>query len=132
MRSSRRRVTTAQICRGHSKSCAFFNRSSKNVAASDKQRAFALGAEVGPLDLSRGGNACGPHGQGIGGHVDGKLGGLAGGDVEDIQIAIRFVNDAVLVIGAGPAQIPLGAAGQLRSVFGLGVVGIEVESIVLV
>jgi hypothetical protein len=112
--------------------CSFFNGSGKNVAASNQQRAFALGAEADPLDLSSSGNARRPHGQSIGRHIDGKLGGLAGGDVEDIQLAVHLVDDAVFVIGAGPAQIPVGAMGQLRSTFGLGVVGIEIERVVFV
>ena len=52
--------------------------------------------------------------------------------VEYIQLAVRFVDDAVFVIGAGPADIPLGAVGQLVGLFGLRIVGIEIQRVVFV
>ena len=57
---------------------------------------------------------------------------LAGGDVVNIQLAAGFIDDLIFVIGAGPANIPFGAMGELVGLFGFGVVGVEIEGVVFV
>src|SRR5208337_5364738 len=103
-----------------------------DVAACDEQGTFTLGAEAKGFDVGGRGNLRRAHGQRIGGNGDGDLPGLAGRDVVDVQLAIGFVDDLILVVGAGPAHVPFGAVGELLGLFRCDVVSVEIESVVFV
>src|SRR5579859_272757 len=117
---------------GEIASRAFFDGSGEDVAARDEQGALSLGAEAKAFDVVGGGNVRGAHGEGVGRNGDGDWLRLAGCYVVDIQFAAGFIHDLAFMIGAGPADIPLGAVRKLVGLFGLYIVGIEVERVVLV
>ncbi len=65
-------------------------------------------------------------------HRDRDFLALAGGDVENVQLAVLFINDAALAVGTWPADIPGLLESDLCGFPGREVVGIQIEMSVAV
>lgn len=99
----------------------------EEVAAGREDRALSLGREGDVLDLVGGRELGRPGVEAVAGDVDGEVTRLPGAGVEDVQLAVHLIGDLPLRVGAGPADVPLRALGELGCGTAGEVVGVEVE-----
>ena len=101
---------------GEIASGSFFDGRGENIPAGDKESAFTFGTEAEVLNLFGRGNLRRPHRYAVVRDFDRDVASLAGGSIKDVQLAVQFIDNLILVVRAWPAKIPLGA---MRELFGL-------------
>src|SRR6266404_6305861 len=92
---------------------SLFNWGAENISARGKHCPLALGTKSDGFDIARSGNPTGATRQAIVRNIDRYGRALAALQVQDLQLAFHLVNDAALVIGAGPANVPGSVMGYL-------------------
>src|ERR1039457_231069 len=99
----------------------------EDVPARGKQHPLAFGTEFDLLDEVGGGDIAGPAVDAIVGHAHGDVYALARFHIEDLQLAVEFVDDALLAVARGPSHIPQRVVGDLPGFAAGGVVRVDVE-----
>src|ERR1039458_4199028 len=99
----------------------------EDVPARGKQHPLAFGTEFDLLDEVGGGDIAGPAVDTIVGHAHGDVYALARFHIEDLQLAVEFVDDALLAVARGPSHIPQRVVGDLPGFAAGGVVRVDVE-----
>ena len=118
--------------RGQVARWALLDGEGEDVAAGHEERPLALRAELEAFDVSLDAHPRGAHRDAVARDEDrDRLVGLRA-DVVDAQLAVQLVDDAGRVVGRRPADVPRGAARELRDRVGLRVPGVEVERAVAV
>src|ERR1022692_2415359 len=87
----------------------------EDVPARGEQNPFAFGTEFDLLDEVGRGDIAGPAVDAIVGHAHGDVCTLARFHIEDLQLSIEFVDDALLAVARGPSHIPDRKSTRLNS-----------------
>src|SRR3979411_2789584 len=104
-----------------------FDRGGENVAAGREQGPLAFRTQVIRLDIICGRDAAGPARQSVVWHGNRHGRRLAALCVENLHVAVHFIDNVTGMIRAGPTHVPLFAVRYLSRLAAGNVVGVDIE-----